>query len=180
VDALVLFSPLIRPSRVYYPPAGAGSGFGYVTGLELRGMLTLLRDSGSPPISIREPFIRSVIANAPLYRNHMLCPTPGIRSIAFLPLASATVAPPGPISGIPVVELPGVHASLEGRARAAAIRFLQGGQVRQSTMTGFGLLRDAAGAWVAPALPLAVNPVWHYPSGAPDAAFGGPICRPPG
>jgi hypothetical protein len=181
VDAVAMFSPLIRPSRVYYPLPEAGSGFGYVTGLELRGMFALLRDSGSPPVSIHEPFVRSMIRNAPLYRNHMLCPTPGIRSIAFLSLAAATVAPPGPLSDIPVVEMPGVHASLihNPRARAEAIRFFQGGPVRQHTMTAFDLLRDASAAWVAPALPLSVNPVWHYPPGAPDAAFGGPICRPP-
>ena len=142
----MLFSPLIRPSRVYYPPAGDSSGFGYVTGLELRGMLSLLRDSGSAPISPAEPFVRSIVANAPLYCNQMLCPTPGVRSIAFLDLAAAAVAPPGPLSGIPVIEQPGGHASLEGTAqdRANAIRFLQGDHLAPPAMTGFGLLRDDA------------------------------------
>lgn len=178
VDALVLFSPLIRPARVYYPPLGAGQGFGYVSGLELQGLLDALEDVGGPPMSVMEPFVRSIVDNAPLYRNNMLCATPGLRSMAVLSLASATVAPPGPMSDIPVIEEPGTHASLEREphVQAQVIAFLRGDPVRQRRTTAFTLLRYAAGAWVAPALPLSANPVWRYPGRAPDASFGGPIC----
>lgn len=178
VDALVMFSPLIRPGRVYYPPRGTGSGFGYVTGLELQGLLDTLRDAGGPPMSDMEPFVRSIVDHAPVYRNHMLCPAPGVRSMAVLPLAAATSAPPGPISDIPVIEEPGTHASLERErpVRAEMTAFLRGDPLRQRTMASFTLLRYAADAWMAPALPLSANPAWRYPAGAPDAAFGGPIC----
>jgi hypothetical protein len=181
VTALALFSPLIRPARVYYPPAGGGPGFGYVTGRELAGMLDLLHDSGSPPISTKEPFVRSIVDDAPLYRNLMLCPAPGVRSVAFLSLAAATVAPPGPLADIPVVEMPGIHASLEGRAdvRRLLVPFLRGAPIHARTMVSYEVVRDASAGWLAPALPLSVNPAWNYPASAPDASFGGPICRAP-
>lgn len=93
-------------------------------------------------------------------------------------LRAAGMAPPGSMSDIPVIEEPGTHASLEREphVQAQVIAFLRGDRVRQRRTTAFTLLRYAAGAWVAPALPLSANPVRGYPGGAPDASFGGPIC----
>lgn len=177
VDALVFLSPLVRPGRVYLPPAGA-QGWGVVAGWELRAMFMLVRLAGGPQVSPDQPFVRSLLDHAPEYRNGMMCPVPGIRSVAFLPFASAAVVPPGPLSDIPVVEVTGFHGSLSSREgiRRDIIGFLGGGRAPASRAAGYRLARYAAVAWETPALGLAVNPAWHYPAGAPDASFGGPIC----
>lgn len=180
VDALVLLSPLVRPGRIYFPPPGA-NGWGVATGWELRVMFHLERAVGGVSGRPDEPFVRSVIDNAPKYRNHMLCPTPGVRTIAFLPLASAAIAPPGPLADVPVVQKPGLHAGLGRTQQVSAdiLRFLRGQSVASQQSTAYLLIRNAAVAWQAPALALAVNPVWDYPANGPDPSFGGAICAKP-
>ena len=173
VDALVLLSPLIRPARIYVPLPGS-DGWGVVTGWELRGMFDLQRIAGGSAENIDEPFIRSILGYAPFYRNQMMCPVSRVRTIAFLPFASAAVAPPGPLSDVPVVEIPGLHGQIgeDPGVQAEILRFVRGGPVRPHRLAGYQLARDAAAAWVAPPLALPLESAWHYPAGAADASFG--------
>ena len=86
-------------------------GWGLVTGWQLRALFGVVRrvrrDRHPGP---DEPFIRSLLDNAPFYRNQLMCPVPGVRMIAFLPTTTATEAPPCDYTGIPVFQTPGVHA----------------------------------------------------------------------
>jgi hypothetical protein len=175
-DAAVLLSPLVRPGRIYYPPRDAGSGWGIALGWELRAMLAVVRWSSGTPVSPDEPFARSVVDHGPLYRDTMLCPAPGLRVVAFLPTASAVVVPPNAGPTAPVVELPGLHASLLGRPDVQRLiaAFLNGGGVGHHTGWYYPVIQKAAAAWQAPALAVHVNPAW--PARAPDVSFGQDGC----
>lgn len=90
-------------------------------------MFDLEHLAGGSPDSIDEPFVRSILDHAPEYRNQMMCPVPGVRATAFLPFASAAVAPPGPLSGVPVVEVPGFHGEISGQPPVSSnvLRFVR-------------------------------------------------------
>ena len=172
VDAVVLMSPLVQASRVYLPPRST-SGWGIGTGWLSRGMLAAAGFTGGPPISPDEPFARSLLDDAVLYRNQMLCPVPGIRMVAFVPLADATVVPPDGYAHIPVVGLLDVHGGMLPRAdvQRELLAFLAGGPARGHSGPAFPIVQKAAAGWQAPALALRLNPAWHA-AGQPDASFG--------
>ncbi|NIL64834.1 hypothetical protein, partial [Salinispora arenicola] len=114
VTEAVLLSPLVMPGRAYYTPPHTGAGWGVATGYVMRAVFQLwfLGDEarGNPD----EPFVRSIIIDAPFYRNRILCPVAGIRVIAFLPTVSAIEAPPGEFTQVPTVQSPAFHAGLFG------------------------------------------------------------------
>lgn len=91
VADVVLLSPLIQPGRVYFPPPWQGSGWGIASGWLLRGMFAVVRGTSGSHASPDEPFVRSVVDNAPFYRTSMLCPVPGVRVIVFVPISEAAV-----------------------------------------------------------------------------------------
>ncbi|WP_319460613.1 hypothetical protein [Micromonospora sp. RTP1Z1] len=178
VDILAMFSPLINAGRSYYPPEGASSGWGIAAGWELRalfGLADIFARSGSGP---DEPFIRSLLDNAPFYRNDLMCPVPGVRILAFLPTTTATEAPPGEYTGIPVFQMPAVHGGLltEPVVQARLVNFLEGEPVSRP-QRGYALLQQVSAAWQAPPLPLSVNPVWRNDR-VPDPALNGKVCQP--
>ncbi|MCW3813791.1 lysophospholipase [Micromonospora sp. DR5-3] len=177
VDMLAMFSPLINAGRSYYPPAGASRGWGVAAGWELRvlfGVLDSFAHTGSGP---EEPFIRSVLDNAPFYRNGLMCPVPGVRIVAFLPTTTAIEAPPGEYTRVPVFQLPALHGGLLSLpvVQARLINFLEGEPVSQP-QPGYSELQNAAAAWHAPPLPLSLNPIWRAKH-VPDPAFSGKICQ---
>ncbi|SCE69425.1 hypothetical protein GA0074695_0368 [Micromonospora viridifaciens] len=177
VNILAMFSPLISAGRSYYPPAGASQGWGIAAGWELRilfGLADVLAMSGSGP---DEPFVRSILNNAPFYRNDFMCPVPGVRIVAFLPTTTATEAPPGQYAGVPVFEMPAVHGGLLARpvAQARLVNFLAGEPVDQPER-GYTLLQQVSAAWQAPPLPVGLNPVWRGVR-LPDPAFTGRVCQ---
>lgn len=178
VSDVVLLSPLIQPGRVYFPPPDAGSGWGIATGWLLREMFAVVRATSGSHESPDEPFVRSVLWHAPLYRTRMLCPVPGVRVIAFVPFTEALVTPPDNVIGVPVVELPGLHAGLLGEpdVQRRISAFLNGHPAGSQPGLGYTVLQRAAGAWQAPALPLGLNPVWHADH-LPDPTFGQWPCR---
>ena len=177
VDAAALVSPVVRPGQVYYPPPSASSGWGLAAGWELRGVLALVGLHRQTPISADEPFIRSVLANAPMFRNRMLCPVPGVRMVAFLPSADAATIPPGNYRGIPADDLPAAHGGLLGfpAEEHRLIDFLNGKDTGRHQRPYYSIVQVASGVWQAPVLALAVNPVWHA-AGEPDAALHGEAC----
>jgi hypothetical protein len=172
VNAVVLMSPLVRASRVYLPPSNAASGWGIGTGWLMRGMLALAAETGGPPISLDEPFVRSLVDDAPLFRNQMLCPVHGVRTVAFVPLADALVVPPDRYARIPVVGLLDVHGGMLARenVQRELLAFLAGAPAEDRPGEAFPIVQRAMSGWQAPALALRLNPAWHA-GDQPDASF---------
>ncbi|MGK5444369.1 hypothetical protein ACSNN7_21470 [Micromonospora sp. URMC 105] len=177
VTAVVMFSPLVQAGRTYYPPPGH-SGWGVATGWQLRAMFWL---AGLPLTAEDEPdspFVRSVLINAPFYRNRTLCPVAGVRMIAFLPTVSAAEAPPGEYSRIPVYQQPAFHGGLVGdpAVEDRVVAFLAGEPVEMSRRE-YGLLQRLGAAWQTPPLALTLNPVWSATREG-DPAMTGRVCEP--
>ncbi|MGY1709601.1 hypothetical protein ACI8AC_08830 [Geodermatophilus sp. SYSU D00758] len=163
VDTLVQTSPLIRPARVYYPDSGT-EAWGYGGGWAVRGLLTLFRVQ-NPALEVEAdiPFLRSLVEDAPLYRDQTLCPVPGVRNYLLLPLEAALTAYRGPLFRIEWAALPAFHASLSDDAgvQETIAQVLDGEEPdRAGWAASFWLIRGAAGAWQAPALPFAVREAW--------------------
>ncbi|WP_159079227.1 hypothetical protein [Plantactinospora sp. BC1] len=163
VDAVALLSPLPQPARVYYPPAGARTGWGIATGWQLRIIFAVVARIGGSDLGSDKPFARSLLDEAPRYRDRMLHPVADVRMIAFLPLIDAITNPPGPDPRIPVVIVPERHAMDYGRARTQRllIAFLDGHSPRRGGDGGYRALRAAGAAWQAPSLAFSLNPVWQ-------------------
>ncbi|QGN48669.1 hypothetical protein ACN26Y_21790 [Micromonospora sp. WMMD558] len=176
VAAVLLYSPLIWPGRAYYPPPWH-QGWGVVAGWELRGIAAVTNLVSEIDTGPDEPFIRSVIAEAPFYRNRILCPVPGVRIIAFLPLVGAAEAPPGEYTDVPVVEVPALHGGLLNRddVYEQSIHFLAGEPVAQP-LGGYEVVQRFSAAWQAPPLILDVNPIWAAGREG-DPAMTGRICE---
>ncbi|MDM4719053.1 hypothetical protein QTQ03_05380 [Micromonospora sp. WMMA1363] len=176
VEVAMLFSPLIWPGRAFYPRPGR-DGWGVVTGWELRaiaGVLNMFRNVDAGP---DEPFVRSVIVEAPFYRNRILCPVPGVRVIAFLPLVGAAEAPPGEYSRVPVYEVAALHGDVLSREDVyqQVIRFLSGERVDQPLRV-YEVVQRLGAAWQPPPLVLEVNPLWSVGREG-DPAVTGRICE---
>ncbi|MFR9774943.1 hypothetical protein ACL02O_02660 [Micromonospora sp. MS34] len=175
VEAVLLFSPLAQPGRAYYPPPGH-SGWGVAAGWELRILFALANLPRRVKNSPDEPFVRSVLADAPFYRNRTLCPVPGVRMIAFLPTVTAAEAPPGEYARIPVYQLPAFHGGLVGRqaAEERVVDFLAG-DLTSRPRREYALFQRLGAAWQAPPLVQSLNPIWaaHREN---DPALTGRIC----
>ncbi|QOC92256.1 alpha/beta fold hydrolase [Micromonospora craniellae] len=178
VDTLAMFSPLINAGRAYYPPPHEDRGWGLVTGWQLRLVFGVIRLVGGPDTGPDEPFIRSLVDDAPFYRNQLMCPVPGIRMLAFIPTTTAAEAPPGEYSRIPFFQMPGVHGGLLNRTLVAdrLIAFLTGEPIQQER-DEYPLLQRLSAAWQAPPLPIGANPAWSQ-FRQPDPAFTGKVCQP--
>lgn len=163
VEAVALLSPLPQPARVYYPPGDARTGWGIATGWQLRIIFAAVARSGGAGISTDDAFVRSLLDAGPRYHYRMLCPVPGVRMIAFLPLLDAITDPPGPEPRIPVVVVPERHAMDYGRAvtQRRLVAFLRGEPPDPTGYRGYRLLRAAGSAWQAPSLSPGLNPRWR-------------------
>ncbi|QGN49993.1 hypothetical protein ACN26Y_29685 [Micromonospora sp. WMMD558] len=177
VEAVLLFSPLVMPGRTYYPPPQIRRGWGVAAGWELRALLAWWSLTDVSEEEPDQPFIRSLLADAPFYRNRTLCPVAGVRMVAFLPTVSAIEAPPGEYARIPVYELPALHGGLLNRASVAdrVLNFLSGEPVQRAQVE-YALLQRLGAAWQPPPLALRLNPVWAAGREA-DPAFTGRICE---
>lgn len=162
VDNLVMVSPLVRPARVYFPPAG-DLGWGLVGGLGLQVMGNALQSFAPVSLSATSPFLRSVVQEGPDLRSLLSCPLPGIRQLALLPLADAVASPdPAPI-GVPTIVVPAFHGGMLSNPTAErAIRaMLKGGSPDATPGWSLAdlLIRSAASAWQVPELALPLFPV---------------------
>ncbi|MEV6814181.1 hypothetical protein AB0M52_18935, partial [Micromonospora sp. NPDC051296] len=175
----VMLSPLVRTGRAYYPPPSADSGYGVATGWLLRGMFALANVGSTTGDHPDEPFIRSLLEQAPFYRFQTMCPIPGVRVVAFLPTITGAESTPGPFTKIPVVEVPSLHVELLARPRVAeqVIDFLAGENISH-TRREYGLIQQLGAAWQAPLLTVDANPVWR-PKAPPGPSFSAVrICGP--
>ncbi|MEV4493813.1 hypothetical protein AB0K04_27350 [Micromonospora coxensis] len=180
VDTLAMFSPLINAGRAYYPPPNEKQGFGVATGWQLRQAFRLMNMIGVSNGDADQPFFRSLIDNAPFYRNQLLCPVPGVRTVAFLPTTTAAEAPPGEYSDIPVIQMLGVHGTLLDRAQLQdrLIALLSDDPLPATERRGeYALLSWLGSAWQTPPLAIAANPAWAG-FRQPDPAFTGKACLP--
>jgi hypothetical protein len=181
VDRVAFVSPPIRAGRIYYPPRGVGSGWGVVAGWEMRGVFAALSATDGLPNSADEPFVRSLMANAPLFRgNRMLCPVRGVQSIAFLSTVDAVTVSPGVQPRIPVVEVPGLHGLvIDGPVAGQRLAdFLARGQTRAHREWDYAAIQWAGAAWQAPSLPVQWNPVWRDAPGSSGGDFQPDVCPP--
>lgn len=178
VDTLLMFSPLIRPGRGYYPPPEEQTGWGVVTGWQLRALFGLSNIFSEHPNTPDDPFVRSLMANAPFYRNRTMCPVPGVRMIAFLPTITAAEAPPGEYTKIPVFQAPAFHGGLIGR-QLVQVRIVDilAGESLDQPRPEYPVLQRLAASWQAPPLKVSVNPAWDKIR-EPDPAFTGKVCLP--
>jgi hypothetical protein len=163
LDTVVLLSPLPQPGRVYYPPPDTGAGWGIATGWQLRVIFAVVDRIGGSGLSTDAPFIRSLLDDGPRYHDRMLCPVPGLRMIAFLPIVDAIADPPGPEPAIPVVVVPERHAMDYGRAETQRrlIAFLNGEPPTPTPMGLYRAVRAAAAGWQAPSLSPGLNSAWN-------------------
>jgi hypothetical protein len=176
IDAVVLLSPLPQPARVYYPPRSATAGWGIATGWQLRIIFAVVERIGGSGINSDDPFVRSLLDDAPWYRDRMLCPVPGTRMIAFLPLLDAITDPPGPEPKISFVVVPERHAMDYGRAatQRSLIAFLNGEPPAPPRSGLYRTIRAAAAGWQAPSLSPGLNPAWR--AVRPDTSSGTSGC----
>lgn len=162
VSTLVMFSPLLRPARVYYPPQKSEQGWGIGAGWTARMLVRMYRWETPSTADADEPFVRSLIDHAPRYRTTMSCAVPGVHTIAFVPSAAAVVVPPGQDSRLPMVELPGLHGTLthpQG-SRSKIVAALRGETLHSTDLTLFYAVQAASAGWQAPPLPLTYVPQW--------------------
>ncbi|MBO4207166.1 hypothetical protein GSF22_14280 [Micromonospora echinofusca] len=177
VDTVLLFSPLVRAGRTYYPPPDQQTGWGVAAGWLLRGIFGLANLTKPVKDDPDGPFVRSILDNAPFYRNQTLCPVPGVVMVAFVPTVTAAESPPGEYADIPVFQLPAFHGGIIGRAVAQRrlVEILRGVAV-EDRRAEYAPLQRLAAAWQAPPLALSLNPVWRDPTG-PDPARTGKVCE---
>jgi pimeloyl-ACP methyl ester carboxylesterase len=161
VKALLMFSPLVHTGRTYYPPPGVNKGWGVAAGTELRAIFVIVNLVSGSRNSPDEPFVRSLLEQAPFYRFETLCPIPGVRVIAFLPTVSAAETTPGSYSNVPVFELPALHGGLLGKSvvNDQLTDFLAGMDINKPR-SEYPLLQVLGAAWQAPTLAIILNPVW--------------------
>lgn len=182
IGTIVLSSPLPRPSRVFFPPPGH-SGRGWAGGWEARLLLDLVHaEDTSSDLDVDMPMLRSLVDEAPLFRQRSLCPVPGVKVVALLPLTAAVAAPPGPLAGVPDGVVPAVHATLldTGAVQHTVDRVLHGHPMPRHLGWGtlFQVVRYSSSAWETPPVPLGAVAAWRHDRGNVhgDAAFGSYGC----
>jgi hypothetical protein len=179
VDAVVLLSPLLRAGQVYYPPRDRSTGWGVVTGRQLRCIFAALGAGSRVPNSADEPFIRSLIDNAPLFRDkQMLCRVSGVRIVAFVPTLDAITNPPRLEPEVPVVHVVGVHGLLIDHpiTQRRLIHFLNERQSHPHRRWDYIALQSAGAAWQAPSLKVQLNPAWHTVAGRSTRNYDATVC----
>ncbi len=179
VDRVAYLSPPIRAGRIYYPPRDRSSGWGVVTGWELRAIFAVVSAANGLPNSADEPFVRSLMDNAPLFRgNRLLCPHRGVRTLAFLPSGDAISVSPWIHPRVPVVEVSSVHGILidDPDVRQRLADFIRTGRQEQHRLWGYAALQWAGAAWQAPSLRGQWNPAWREVAGRSNRNFRPDMC----
>lgn len=170
VRDLVMVSPLVDPGRVYYPPTGA-SGYGVAAAAGLQGLSDWLQRVAPVDLSPTDPFLRSIVEDAPQIGSVLSCRVSHVRQFEVLPLADAVASPAPVSSAIPTVVVPAFHGGLIGTTTSDQVidEMLKG--ETPSSVTGWTVadrvIRGASAAWQVPTLVAADNPVWHAGGGSP-------------
>jgi hypothetical protein len=168
VNELVMLSPLVSPARVYYPPGGR-EGWGVAAGVELKGLTAGLRVISPIDLTPDTPLLRSIADHAPLVRDLLTCPLPGVQQLALFPLADAVASPHPSAVGIPASVVPAFHGGLlsSGAVHKTIALRLDGGTLPALDIWSSveRVVRVTSSAWQVPPLPLSLNPAWGHPPG---------------
>ncbi len=183
VSSYVMLSPLPRPGRVSFPAPGR-SGWGVVGSWEARHLVRLVQQEnpglGVGPGGIR--VARSVADHADLLRAGELCPVPGIRSHALIPLSESTVVYQAAVAHVPWTAIVGWHGRIvqQPGVRSAVRQVVTTGRLEADhrATAAFRLLSGASAAWQVPALPLSFRADWHAEAGTDPALAGWHCPRP--
>ena len=156
VQALVMASPLLAPGRTTYPQAGA-PGWGVATGAVMNLIGRAFQSVSPVDLSPNSTFVASVDERAPVLRDAMSCPLTGVRQLALLALADATVTPPEAGQGLEKVVIASFHGgqlSDPGNGRLVA-QFLHGQPVRGARFLSgaYRAITLASAAWQVPGGP---------------------------
>jgi hypothetical protein len=174
VNSLIMVSPLVQPARVYYPPTGA-TGWGVVGGLGLQGLSDTVSGLTTVDLAPSQPFLRSIVEDAPALRSVLSCPVAGVRQYAVLPLADAVASGNSQPLGIPTAVVPAFHGGHLGDPNADGVnqRVLGGRAPSDSSLWSVAeeVIGPASSAWQVPDLPLSLNKAW---SGG-GSALGGSV-----
>lgn len=109
---MVLASPLIVPGRVAYPMGPSTAGKSIAGGYAMALLANAYQSVTSIDLSEHGAFLSSVDALGPLLRSVADCPSPGVRTLALLPLADALAAPLHVVLPFASVVLPAFHGGL--------------------------------------------------------------------
>jgi hypothetical protein len=181
VSALVIASPLVAPGRVFYPTGGTDD-WGVVSqaGMKLLGSAF----QGVAPIDLSpdSSFLASLDDKAPLLETAMGCPVTSVRQFAFLPLADATVTPPGARLSYPYVVVPAFHGGLIESApvqkRIAMVLTHRPVGNDQLLRLAEDAITSTSGAWQVPALVTSDYPgTVTNAAGRSDARAADTSCR---
>jgi alpha-beta hydrolase superfamily lysophospholipase len=179
VDTLIMVSPLVQPARVYYPPAGV-AGWGVVGGLGLQALSDTVGTETTVDLAPSQPFLRSIVQDAPALRSVLSCPVAGVRQYAVLPLADAVASGNAKPLGIPTAVVPAFHGGLLGDPTADAMiqDVLGGGTPSNSGLWSVAerVIGPASSAWQVPDLPLSINSAWSQPTSPNSVGGGAPSC----
>ncbi len=163
VHNLVVVSPLVEPGRVYYPRAGH-EGWGAFGKFEMEALAWALGGLSPVEVTPDTPFLRSIVDDAPAFRDLMSCALPGVRQAAVLPLDTGVSAPAPRRLDIPTVVVPGFHGGMLDDASTAAVvqRVVEGRGVGgdDGWSLAEGVIQAGASAWQVPGLATDVNDEW--------------------
>ncbi|HEX6476181.1 MAG TPA: hypothetical protein VF005_02820, partial [Acidimicrobiales bacterium] len=179
VNTLIMVSPLVQPARVYYPPSGV-AGWGVVGGLGLQALSDTVGTETTVDLAPTQPFLRSIVQDAPALRSVLSCPVAGVRQYAVLPLADAVASGNAESLGIPTAVVPAFHGGLLGdRTADAMIQEVLGGRTPSDSSiwsVAEQVIGPASSAWQVPDLPLSINSAWSQPTGPNSVGSGAPSC----
>jgi hypothetical protein len=171
VHEVLMLSPLLRPSRVYYPP-GDGPGWGVATGWLLEGTASAITALTRWDLDPDMPMLRSMVAHAPALRYGMTCPVPGVEVQAIVPLAGRVAIPPSADARITVRTVGGFHGATVDPPEIEAYlrRTLEDGDGDAGALLerSSRVLGAAASAWHVPELPIRLNDAWDLPVDGSD------------
>jgi hypothetical protein len=177
VKALVMASPLLVPGQTTYPQDTTG-GWGVGTSV-LMGAIGSAFHSVSPVnLSPDNAFLASIDEQASVLRQAASCPLAGVRQLAILPLADATVTPPGAASRLDQVVVVAFHGGILGQPAYANVvaQFLDGHQPQKDRLLALAddAIRFASVAWQVPGGPGSSSPATCSAAGRrlARAAFG--------
>ena len=177
VKALVMASPLLVPGQTTYPQ-NTSRGWGVGTSVLMRAIGAAFHSVSPVDLSPDNEFLASIDSQGSVLRDAASCPVPGVRQLAILPLADATVTPPGAASGLEQVVVVAFHGGILGQPAyiKVVVQFLDGHRPAGNRFlsTADDAIRLASAAWQVPGGPGSTSPTGCASAGTQlaRAAFG--------
>jgi hypothetical protein len=158
VSDLLMLSPLVWPNRASFPPPGA-DGWGFGTGYGLRALGWLVTALSDIQVGADLPFVRSMLNHPGALEFGVMCPQPGLRERAIVPVAEAVAGVLPEPHQLPVRVVGGFHGTVVGpvEVRDELMDMLHGEEPERSE--GFWawvnrVVGGSAAAWRTPPVAL--------------------------